>query len=80
MQLQTRNPRALWLICLLHRPLVIHSRNEKKLQSITYDTDRVIMLQDYYHDLSTGLLRTSLSPGSETDPIPDGALINGSLP
>lgn len=35
------------------------------------------MLQDYYHDLSSGLLRTSLSPGSEADPIPDGALING---
>ena len=56
---------------------MIHSRNEKKLQSIAYDTDRVIMLQDHYHDLSSGLLRTRLSPGSETDPIPDGALING---
>lgn len=59
---------------------MIHSRDEKKLQEIAYDTDRVIMLQDYYHDLSSGLLRASLSPGSETDPIPDGALINGSLP
>jgi len=56
---------------------VIHSRDEKKFQSIAYDTDRVIMLQDYYHDLSSGILRTRLSPGSETDPIPDGALING---
>lgn len=36
------------------------------------------MIQDYYHDLSSGLLRASLSPGSETDPVPDGALINGS--
>jgi Multicopper oxidase len=59
---------------------VIQSQDEKKLQEIAYDTDRVIMLQDYYHDLSSRLLRASLSPGSETDPIPDGALINGSSP
>jgi FtsP/CotA-like multicopper oxidase with cupredoxin domain len=61
----------------LYGPLVIHSRDEKKLQQIPYATDRVVMLQDYYHDLSSGLLVSALEPGSESSPIPDGALING---
>lgn len=61
----------------LYGPLVIHGRDEKKLQKIPYATDRVVMLQDYYHDLSSGLLVSSLEPGSEASPIPNGALING---
>jgi FtsP/CotA-like multicopper oxidase with cupredoxin domain len=61
----------------LFGPLVIHSKKEKQLQGIAYDTDRVVMLQGYYHDPSSSTLRSSLEPGSETDPIPDGALING---
>jgi FtsP/CotA-like multicopper oxidase with cupredoxin domain len=61
----------------LYGPLVVHSRDEKKLQQIPYVTDRVVMLQDYYHDLSSGLLVTALEPGSESSPIPNGALING---
>lgn len=35
------------------------------------------MVQDWYHDRSDGLLRQTLSPGSETSPVPNGALING---
>lgn len=35
------------------------------------------MVQDWYHDASDGLLRQTLSPGSEASPIPNGALING---
>jgi FtsP/CotA-like multicopper oxidase with cupredoxin domain len=58
-------------------PLVIHSRNERDYQKIPYATDRVVLLQDYYHELSHGLLKSSLEPGSETAPIPDAALING---
>jgi FtsP/CotA-like multicopper oxidase with cupredoxin domain len=58
-------------------PLVIHSKKEKKLQQIPYVTDRVVMLQDWYHDLSSGLLVTALEPGSESSPIPNGALMNG---
>ncbi|KAK8070134.1 Laccase-1 [Apiospora phragmitis] len=42
-----------------------------------YTTDRVILLQDWYHDPAEGLLRESLSPGNENSPIPNGALING---
>jgi FtsP/CotA-like multicopper oxidase with cupredoxin domain len=61
----------------LYGPLVVHSRYEKKLQKIDYATDRVVMLQDYYHDLSSGLLVSALEPGSEASPIPNGALING---
>ncbi|KAG9246098.1 multicopper oxidase-domain-containing protein [Calycina marina] len=61
----------------LYGPLIIHSRSEKQLQKIPYKSDRVIMLQDWYHDLSDGLLSTSLEPGNEGSPIPDGALING---
>ncbi|KUJ09157.1 uncharacterized protein LY89DRAFT_320608 [Mollisia scopiformis] len=61
----------------LYGPLVVHGREEKKLQKISYASDRVVMLQDYYHDLSSGLLITSLEPGSEASPIPNGALING---
>jgi FtsP/CotA-like multicopper oxidase with cupredoxin domain len=61
----------------LYGPLVIHSRDEKKLQKLSYATDRVVMLSDYYHDLSSGLLVSSLEPGSESSPIPNGALING---
>jgi FtsP/CotA-like multicopper oxidase with cupredoxin domain len=61
----------------LYGPLVVHSRDEKKLQQISYATDRVVMLQDYYHDLSSGLLVSALEPGSESSPIPNGALING---
>lgn len=61
----------------LYGPLIIHSREESKLQKIPYVSDRVVMLQDWYHDLSAGLLWTSLEPGNEGAPIPDGALING---
>ncbi|KAN0110207.1 multicopper oxidase [Hyaloscypha variabilis] len=61
----------------LYGPLVIHSKDEKKLQQIPYVSDRVVMLQDWYHDLSSGLLKSTLEPGSESSPIPDGALMNG---
>lgn len=58
-------------------PIVIHSRDEKKNQLLPYDTDRVVLVQDWYHDLSSGLLKQALSPGSESSPLPNGALING---
>lgn len=61
----------------LFGPLVIHSKNERQLQEISYVSDRVVMVQDYYHDLSSGVLKTSLEPGNEDTPSPDGALING---
>jgi FtsP/CotA-like multicopper oxidase with cupredoxin domain len=36
-----------------------------------------VLLQDWYYDLSSELLMQKLSPGSESSPIPNGALING---
>lgn len=58
-------------------PLIILSQQEKDSQPIAYDTDRVVMVQDWYYDASDGLLRQTLSPGSESSPVPNGALING---
>lgn len=58
-------------------PLIILSKEERDNQPIAYDSDRVVMVQDWYHDLSDGLLRDTLSPGSESSPTPNGALING---
>ncbi|KAB5522817.1 Cupredoxin [Coniochaeta sp. 2T2.1] len=58
-------------------PLVIHARDELETQPIPYASDRVVLVQDWYHDLSAGLLREKLSPGYEGAPVPDGALING---
>lgn len=59
-------------------PIVIHGKDEKEKQKKqSYVSDRVVMLQDWYYDPSSGLLKEKLSPGSETSPIPNGALING---
>lgn len=58
-------------------PLIVLSKEERDTQPIAYDSDRVVMVQDWYHDLSDGLLRKTLSPGSEESPTPNGALING---
>lgn len=62
----------------LHGPLVIHGRNERSLQKLQYDTDRVVMLTDHYHDLSSALLWQYLMPDMEnTEPVPESGLING---
>lgn len=62
----------------LHGPLVIYSRNERQLQSIEYATDRVVLLSDHYHDLSSALLWQYLKPDMENaEPVPVGGLING---
>ncbi|KAI5919516.1 multicopper oxidase-domain-containing protein [Camillea tinctor] len=58
-------------------PLVVHSRNEADRRPITYSSDRVILLQDWYYDSASGLMREVLSPGVEDAPIPNTALING---
>lgn len=62
----------------LHGPLVIHSRDERQLQPIQYVTDRVILVSDHYHDLSSALLWQYLKPDMENaEPVPNGAVING---
>ncbi|CZT25385.1 related to iron transport multicopper oxidase fio1 precursor [Ramularia collo-cygni] len=62
----------------LHGPLIIHGRDEKEKQRIPYKTDRVILLADHYHDLSSALLWQYLKPDEENaEPVPVGGLING---
>jgi FtsP/CotA-like multicopper oxidase with cupredoxin domain len=60
-------------------PMVVHARNEKTvLQRLSYATDRVVMVQDHYHNTTAELLMDYLQPGRENDePVPDSALING---
>lgn len=59
-------------------PFIVHSKQERELQKIEYDTDRIIMVQDHYHNLTSELLMSYLKSGAENDePVPDNALING---
>jgi FtsP/CotA-like multicopper oxidase with cupredoxin domain len=62
----------------LFGPLIIHARNEKRIQPLEYATDRIVMVHDHYYDLTSDLLMTYLEPDRENaEPIPDTALING---
>lgn len=62
----------------LFGPLIVHSKETKDLQKLNYASDRVVMVQDYYHDHSGELLMHYLEPDRENaEPVPDGALING---
>ncbi|PNY23353.1 Iron transport multicopper oxidase FET3 [Tolypocladium capitatum] len=59
-------------------PVVIHSKDEHTLQELGYTTDRVVMVQDHYHNTTAELLMDYLQPDKENDePVPDNALING---
>ncbi|KAF4119887.1 Multicopper oxidase with three cupredoxin domains [Geosmithia morbida] len=59
-------------------PMVIHSTDEPTLQEMHYDTDRVVMVQDHYHNTTAELLMDYLQPGRENDePVPENGLING---
>lgn len=59
-------------------PVVIHSKDELTLQELDYATDRVIMVQDHYHNTTAELLMGYLRPDGENDePVPDNPLING---
>ncbi|KAF0321279.1 l-ascorbate oxidase [Colletotrichum asianum] len=58
-------------------PMVVHSRNEKK-EADAYASDRVVMIQDHYHNTSAELLMDYLQPDQENDePVPSSGLING---
>ncbi|TKA79112.1 hypothetical protein B0A55_02407 [Friedmanniomyces simplex] len=62
----------------MHGPLIVHSQAEKKSPSIAYSTDRVLLVGDHYHELSSALLWQYLKPDMENvEPIPDSALLNG---
>lgn len=55
-------------------PMVVHSRREAVRP---YSSDRVVMLQDWWYDPASGIMRHVLSPGVEDEPIPNTALMNG---
>ncbi|SPQ18182.1 018d7d51-946b-47ca-b38e-41bb42f0dc64 [Thermothielavioides terrestris] len=58
-------------------PLIIHAPAEADARKL-YDNDRVVLIQDWYHDVSQVNLETYLAPDNEnTEPIPDNGLING---
>lgn len=62
----------------VHGPLIIHRRDEVEKQRLQYQTDRVVLLSDHYHDLSSALLWQYLKPDAENaEPVPAGGLING---
>jgi FtsP/CotA-like multicopper oxidase with cupredoxin domain len=59
-------------------PLVVHAPEERQLQQQMYDFDQVILIQDWYHDLSSSLLDQYLSSGNEnSEPVPDNGLVQG---
>ncbi|VEU21065.1 DEKNAAC102003 [Brettanomyces naardenensis] len=58
-------------------PLVLHSPDEDSKLDY-YDTDRVLVINDYYHDDASTYLSDYLAPGNEnSEPIPDDGLIDG---
>ncbi|KAF1827668.1 multicopper oxidase [Dissoconium aciculare CBS 342.82] len=62
----------------VHGPLIIHAKDERQAQKIRYSTDRVVLISDHYHDLSSSLLWQYLKPDEENaEPVPISGLING---
>jgi len=58
-------------------PLIVHAPEEQQARE-SYDYDQVILLSDWYHDLSAALLPTYLASGNENnEPVPDNGLIQG---
>lgn len=58
-------------------PFIVHSPDEASVWK-TYDNDQIVVLQDWYHDLSASLLPGYLAPGNENaEPVPDNGLIQG---
>lgn len=59
-------------------PVVIHSADEPTAPEVGYDTDRIVMVQDFYHNTTSELLMDYLQPGRENEePVPENSLING---
>lgn len=59
-------------------PLVVHAPEEVQMQRELYDFDQVVLISDWYHDLTSGLLVGYLASGTENvEPVPDNGLIQG---
>lgn len=58
-------------------PLIIHTPDEAQSKR-QYDYDQVIMVQDWYHDLTPSYIASFLAPDNENaEPVPDSGLIQG---
>jgi FtsP/CotA-like multicopper oxidase with cupredoxin domain len=58
-------------------PFIVHAPEEATYQQM-YDTDQVVLIQDWYHNISSELLPGYLAPGNENmEPVPDNGLIQG---
>lgn len=58
-------------------PLIIHAPEEAAVRE-GYDFDQVVLLSDWYHDLSAALLPGYLASGNgNLEPVPDNGLIQG---
>lgn len=58
-------------------PLIVHAPEEVQMQQM-YDFDQIVLLQDWYHDMSSSLLPGYLASGNENnEPVPDNGLIQG---
>jgi FtsP/CotA-like multicopper oxidase with cupredoxin domain len=58
-------------------PLVIHAPEEAQVRA-QYDYDQVVLLQDWYHDLTSSLIPEYFASGNENaEPVPDNGLIQG---
>ncbi|KAH8902464.1 multicopper like protein [Coniochaeta sp. PMI_546] len=58
-------------------PLIVHAPEETDARKL-YDQERVILIQDWYHDFSAVNLGKYLVPDNEnSEPVPDNGLING---
>lgn len=58
-------------------PLIVHAPEEADVRKL-YEQERVILVQDWYHDFSTVNLGNYLVPDNEnSEPVPDNGLING---
>ncbi|KAI1434665.1 multicopper oxidase-domain-containing protein [Xylaria sp. CBS 124048] len=58
-------------------PMVVHNRREAEEAPLSYSSDRVVMLQDWFYDPASGMMRDAMSPGVEDAPMPNTALMNG---
>jgi FtsP/CotA-like multicopper oxidase with cupredoxin domain len=58
-------------------PFIIHAPEEARFRQ-SYDYDQVVLLQDYYHNISASYLPAYLASGNEnTEPVPDDGLVQG---
>ncbi|KAL1858719.1 hypothetical protein Plec18170_002925 [Paecilomyces lecythidis] len=61
----------------LFGPLIVHAPEEARFREL-YDHDQVVLIQDYYHNVSSTLIPGYLAPGNENnEPVPDNGLLQG---